>query len=71
MHDAELLNGLKKIYGNDVIYGKGGFHVRDKGFISIAQARVITGIEAPERKSRGKTGGYGDYATMRKIVGRM
>jgi len=66
-----LIVALKKHYKTDVISGKGGFFVKDKGFITLVQARKITGIKAVPRQKKGKTGGYGDYATLRKIVGKM
>lgn len=68
---TKLVKALKKHYKADVMYGKGGFFVRGKGHISMATARRVTGIKAEPRKRRGKTGGYGDYATLRKIVGRV
>ena len=68
---AKLRNALKRHYKADVVDGKGGFFVRGKGHITIARARLITGIKAAPRPRRAKTGGYGDYATLRKIVGRV
>lgn len=66
-----LIEALKKHYATDVMYGKGGFFIRGEGHITIAQARKITGIEAEPRETHLMTGGYGDYATLRKIAGRM
>ena len=67
----KLIKALKKHYKADVISGKGGFYIHGKGHISIAKARMITGIKAEPRQRRPKSGGYGDYATIRKIAGRM
>ena len=67
----KLIKALKKHYKVDVVSGKGGFYIRGKGHITIAKARQVTGIKAEPRQKRGKTGGYGDYATIRKIAGRM
>ena len=67
----QLIKALKKHYKTDVLSGKSGFFIKGKGHISIAEARRITGIKAKPRVRRGKTGGYGDYATLRKIAGRM
>jgi len=67
----EIIKGLKKKYKTDVVSGKGGFFVRGKGHISIIKARKETGVKAEPRQRRGKSGGYGDYATIRKISGRM
>lgn len=66
-----LVGALKKHYKTDVLSGKGGFFVKGKGFITLATARRVTGIKAKARKARGVHGGYGDYAIMRKIVGRV
>ena len=67
----KLLKALKKHYKTDVLLGKSGFFVKGKGHISIATARRVTGIKAEPRQRRAKSGGYGDYATIRKIAGRM
>ena len=61
----ELLGAIKDYYNTeDVVYGKGGFFVRGKGFISISKARLLTKKEAPERQYRGRMSSYGDYATV-------
>ena len=67
----KLLKALKKHYKAEVLFGKGGFFIRGKGHISVAQARKVTGIKGEPRQRRAKSGGYGDYATIRKIAGRM
>ena len=66
-----LWKALKEYYKTDVMSAKGGFFVRGKGFISLAKARKVTGIKATPRARRGKTGGFGDYAILRKIVGKV
>jgi len=68
---AKLITALKRHYKTDVMFGKGGFFVRGKGHITISKARQITGIKATPRPRRPKTGGYGDYATLRKVAGRL
>ena len=67
----ELLKALKKHYKTEVLYGKGGFFVKGKGHISMATARRVTGIKPEPRERRAKSGGYGDYAIMRKIAGKV
>jgi hypothetical protein len=67
----KLLKALKKHYKADVLSGKGGFFIRGKGHISLATARKVTGIKGQTRQRRPKSGGYGDYAIIRKIAGRM
>ena len=69
----KLVAALKKHYKTtDVSTAKGGFFVRGVGFISLAKARKITGIKSTTKRTpRPKTGGYGDYAILRKIAGRM
>jgi hypothetical protein len=71
-----MVNALAKHYKTEVMYGKGGFFIRGTGdkktqHISLAKARSITGIK-PEAKRNPmpKSGGYGDYAIMRKIAGK-
>ena len=68
---GNIAKALKRHYKADVMSGKGGFFVRGKGHVTIAQARRVTGIKAKPKPRRAKTGGYGDYATLRKIAGRM
>lgn len=68
---AEMIKSLKSYFQTDVAYGKGGFFIKGKGFITIAKARKLTGIIAKKRNPTRKTGGYGDYAIIRKIVGKM
>ena len=68
---TKLIGGLKRHYKVEVVYGKGGFFVRGKGHVSIPKARKITGIKGEKRRGKLVTGGYGDYAWMRKIAGRV
>ena len=51
----------------DIIYGKGGFWIRGKGFYTIAQARKLTGIKATPRNNRTVMLAWGDYATIAQI----
>lgn len=68
----KLVAALKKHYKTDVSTAKGGFFVRGVGFVSLAKARKITGIKSTTKRTpRPKTGGYGDYAILRMIAGRM
>lgn len=49
----EVLIALNKIKGEEnVLYGKGGFWIKGEGWISLAQARKLTGIKAPKREPR-------------------
>jgi len=72
----KLTKALERHYKTDVMYGKGGFFIRGKGsvatkHISLAKARQITGIKGKKKAPSKVHGGYGDYAIMRKIAGRM
>jgi len=67
----KLIKALRKHYKTDVMSGKSGFFIKGKGFITLAKARSVTGIKGKKRVLRPKTGGYGDYAIMRKIAGKM
>jgi len=62
----DVHRALKEM-GHEVITGKGGFHIRGKGFVSLAQARRMTGIKAPKRNFRGRIGPYGDLAWVAAI----
>lgn len=64
----EVLNALE-LMGKEVIYGKGGFWIKDEGFITLAQARKMTGVAAPKREKREEIQPYGDYATIFMING--
>lgn len=68
-----LLEKLSEIYKTDVCYGKGGFFIRDNGWISFSEARIKTGIDVPEELKRNneKILPFGDYATIAGINGRM
>ena len=60
-----------KASGCEVIYGKGGFHVKGEGFITLTQARKRTGIVAPKRHFRGRQTPWGDYATIAAMNGQL
>lgn len=65
MHDKELLDAVKKHYHTeDAGYGKGGIFVKGVPWISIAQARKITGIKGKERECKPRQKPWGDYATV-------
>jgi len=68
---SELVKSLEAYFKTDVLYGKGGFFIRGKGHISLPKARKITGIKGKAIKPTMVTGGYGDYATLCKIMGKM
>ena len=49
----------------DVVYGKGGFWIKGKGFFTLAQARKLTGIKpTTTRKPKTVMPAWGDYATV-------
>lgn len=50
--------------GYKVISGKGGFWLKDNGFITLAKARTMTGIKAPKRRSPQRQLAWGDWATV-------
>lgn len=63
-----VLAALQDKYGADnVIYGKGGFWVKGQGFLSLSQARKLTGILAPKREFCPRVSAWGDYATIAMI----
>jgi hypothetical protein len=59
----EVLEALRAT-GREVVSGKGGFFVKGEGFISLAQARKLTGIQAPKRAESMVMSSYGDWATI-------
>jgi hypothetical protein len=66
----ELQTALSAALGKKVMYVKGSFCVNtepDCTWVSIAQARKITGLKAPERNERVRVSAYGDYATIAQI----
>jgi hypothetical protein len=65
---GEVLESLKA-KGHQVLKGKGGFLIKGKGFVSLAEARRMTGIEAPKRELRPRVSAWGDYATIAMING--
>ena len=68
---SRLVKELNKYFKSEALFGKGGFFIKGKGFITLPQARKITGLKGKPRVKREVSGGYGEYATLRKIVGRM
>ena len=57
-------DALGDLYQTEVIQGKGGFWIRGVAFISLRQARKLTGIQAPPRPERKRILPWGDYATI-------
>ena len=55
---------LAEHYGAPTLQGKGGFHVKGHGFISLAKARKITDTPATPRPRRERISAWGDYATI-------
>ena len=53
----------------DIMYGKGGFWIKGKGFYTLAKARRITGVTGTPRQKRDRILPYGDYATIAMING--
>lgn len=64
----EVLDALVARYG-DAVYGKGGFWIKDGGFVTLAKARKMVGIEAPAREFRPRVSAYGDLATVALLNG--
>lgn len=62
----QVLDALKA-QGHDVVHGKGGFWLRDHGFVTLAQARRMTGVEAPKRPMQPRMSAYGDWAWVAAI----
>jgi hypothetical protein len=62
----ELTSALGTL-GYEAMAGKGGFFLRNHGFVTTAQARKMTGIKAPERNFRPVMSAYGDWATVAAI----
>lgn len=69
MRHQVLGDALKEKMAADVLQGKGGFWVKNKGFYTLAEARRLTGIAAPSRKARPKVALYGDWAWVARING--
>ena len=58
-----LADKLGVLY-SDILQGKGGFWVKNRGFFSLAKARTMTGISAPKRKPQKVQSAWGDWATV-------
>ena len=65
----EIAEALERHFASKALIGKGGFWVKEHGFISLAKARRITGIKATPREPRARVQPWGDYATIAKING--
>jgi hypothetical protein len=54
--------------GVEALSANGGFFVRDRGWVTLAQARKETGINmAAKRQARGMISAYGDWAWVAAI----
>jgi len=60
---AELAKALEAKTGQPVLVGKGGYWIREQGFVTTRQARNLTGLPAPKRECR-RGLPWGDYATI-------
>jgi len=56
-----------KTPGKEVVKGKGGFHVKGEGFLSLREARRLVGIKAPARQFRSRQSAFGDWTTVKMI----
>jgi hypothetical protein len=74
MNDKQLLlDALKSHYKtDDICTGKGGFHIRCVGFITIAQARKLTGIKPQnKRQTKNNITVNSDYNWLCRIAGKV
>lgn len=69
MTDKKLYEALKGIYKSEILAGKGGFWIKDNGFVTLQQARKITGIRGKKRVKLDTIRAWGDYATIAMING--
>jgi hypothetical protein len=70
MRHQIIVEKLSELYKTDVCQGKGGFWIKNKGFMSLFKARQVTGISAPPRKLKPLQLPWGDYATIAMLNGR-
>jgi hypothetical protein len=59
----QLIAKLREM-GHEVVAGKGGFFIKNIGFVSTAKAQKMTGIKPVKRETRPAMLPYGDYATI-------
>ena len=64
MGRTDLKTALEKHYKSPALAGKGGFFVKDHGFISTVKARKLTGIKGKTRNPPTRMLAWGDYATI-------
>lgn len=57
--------------GLEALKGKGGFWIRNEGWISLAQARKRTGLAAVPRQIRPRQTAYGEWAIVAALSGRL
>lgn len=56
--------------GIEACAGKGGFFVKDRGFVSLRDARKETGISMAKTRTPGtRVSAYGDYAMIACLNG--
>ena len=67
----ELLPALQKLYGKEnILAGKGGYWIKNKGFITTSQARKITGIKSSQtRQPAMVVGPAGEWAFVAMFNG--
>jgi len=73
MKHADIVSALRAM-GFEVLTGKGGFYARRDGstsFLTLAQARKLTGIVAESSPRRERITAYGDYAIIAALSGRL
>lgn len=63
---SEIMSALEA-KGLNACFGKGGFFIQGQGWISMAAARRLTGIQAEPRVARERIAAYGDYAWIAAI----
>lgn len=62
----DVLAALKAA-GHEVLTAKGGFFIRGKGFVTLAQARKMTGVTAKPRGPRMVQAPWGDAAWIKML----
>lgn len=60
----DISTALATLKGAEVMFGKGGFWVRSQGFITLAEARKLTGVAAPKRERRERVMFGGDWGMI-------
>lgn len=60
----DISAALSALKGAEVCFGKGGFWIRGQGFITLAQARRLTGIAGPKHERRARVVFGGDWGMI-------